>query len=249
MVPGLRNRGRVAKLMKDDSYESVLAGLRVQPGSVHDVADSFVQLFSVDGVSVSTLGAFLGNETLSSSNELAARIDELQFDLGEGPCWDALTFGRPVLEPDLRAATGRVWPAFSVAVHDEVGAIFAFPMIVGHLHIGAIDMYTTEPSRLEPGETRAATELAGLVGRNVLRLALAEIGDADEGRARPLARRTIHQATGMVLAQLKVSADDAALVIQGHAFATGRPMMDVADDILLGRLRFTLGPNGIEQAT
>ncbi|WP_411721609.1 hypothetical protein [Mycetocola sp.] len=41
------------------------------------------------GVAISTLGAFLGNETVAATDEIAARLDELQFDLGEGPCWDA----------------------------------------------------------------------------------------------------------------------------------------------------------------
>ncbi|PPF64139.1 hypothetical protein C5E11_05450 [Clavibacter michiganensis] len=235
--------------MKGESYESLRAALHVESASITHVAESFVHLFPVSGAAVSTLGDLLGNETLSSSSTLAKRIDELQFDLGEGPCWDALALARPVLEPDLRAAGGRVWPAFSVAVHDEVGAIFAFPMIVGHLHIGAIDMYTSEPTQLEAIQTRRATELAGLIARNVLRLALAETGDADGEHARPLARRLIHQATGMVLAQLNISAEDAALIIQGHAFAAGRPMADVADDILAGRIRFTLGANGIEHSS
>lgn len=234
--------------MNNDTYESLVAALRVQPASLDDVAQSFVRLFPVHGAAVSTLGALFGNETLSASNPLAARIDELQFDLGEGPCWDALALARPILEPDLRAGTERAWPTFSVAVRDDIGAIFAFPMIVGHLHIGAIDMYSVEPVRLEAEEARRGVELAGLLARNVLRIALAEIGDADSEHARPLARRTIHQATGMVLAQLNVSADDATLVIQGHAFASGRPMMDVADDILSGRIRFTRGANGIELA-
>jgi hypothetical protein len=220
----------------------------VQPASLDDVAQSFVHLFPVHGAAVSTLGALLGNETVSASNRLAARIDELQFDLGEGPCWDALALARPILEPDLHSGTERSWPTFSVAVRDDIGAIFAFPMIVGHLHIGAIDMYSVEPVQLEAEEARRAAELAGLLARNVLRIALTEIGDADSEHARPLARRTIHQATGMVLAQLNISADDATLVIQGHAFASGRPMMDVADDILSGRIRFTRGANGIELA-
>jgi hypothetical protein len=113
--------------MKGESYESLRAALHVESASITHVAESFVHLFPVSGAAVSTLGDLLGNETLSSSSTLAKRIDELQFDLGEGPCWDALALARPVLEPDLRAAGGRVWPAFSVAVHDEVGAIFAFP--------------------------------------------------------------------------------------------------------------------------
>jgi hypothetical protein len=35
-------------------------------------------------------------------------------------------------------------------------------------------------------------------------------------------RREIHQATGMVLAQLNIAVDDAALLLRAHAFASGR---------------------------
>ncbi len=51
-----------------------------------------------------------------------------------------------------------------------------------------------------------------------------------------------------MLAQIDVSADDARLVIQGQAFASSRPMMDVAQDILDGRLRFTREGSRIEVA-
>ena len=62
----------------------------------------------------------LVSETLSASDKQAARLDELQFDLGEGPCWDALRLVEPVLEPDLRNPV-RSWPAFTDAIRDEVG--------------------------------------------------------------------------------------------------------------------------------
>ena len=52
----------------------------------------------------------------------------------------------------------------------------------------------------------------------------------------------------MVLAQLDLSADDARLVIQGQAFATSRPMMEVAQDIIDGRLRFVRDGSRIEVA-
>jgi hypothetical protein len=50
---------------------------------------ALVDFLPVDGASVSSLGDFLGTETLGASDEVVAKIDELQFDLGEGPCWDA----------------------------------------------------------------------------------------------------------------------------------------------------------------
>jgi hypothetical protein len=49
-----------------------------------------------------------------------------------------------------------------------------------------------------------------------------------------------------VIAQLGTSPDDAELLIQGQAFAEGRTMREVADDILSRRLRFSLEGNRIE---
>jgi hypothetical protein len=48
----------------------------------------------------------------------------------------------------------------------------------------------------------------------------------------------------MVLAQLDISAEDARLLIQGHAFAMNRPMRDVAEAILERRLDFSVQPGG-----
>jgi hypothetical protein len=232
----------------NDGFDEAVDALSAPADSVVDVADSFVRVFPVAGASISTVGDFLGNETLSASSDLAARIDELQFDLGEGPCWDALSTGRPVLEPDLWAGPPPQWPAFSRAIPGDVGAIFAFPILVGRLRIGAVDMYAGAPTELNRLQTRQATTLAGLVGRNVLRLALESAGgDVDERMLTKHSRRTIHQATGMVLAQLDISAEEAGLVIQGHAFASGRSMKEVAEDILAGRLAFMDGPSGIEE--
>jgi hypothetical protein len=230
-----------------DGYDETVAELSAPLTSMTGVADTLVRLFPVAGASISTVGDFLGNETVSASDDLAARIDELQFDLGEGPCWDALATGRPVLAPDLRGSSHERWPLFSPAAsREQVGALFAFPMIVGHLRIGAIDLYSGAPTELEPQHARQAARLAGLVGQNILRLSVIEANN-DSGGESKHSRRTIHQATGMLIAQLDLSAEEAGLVLQGHAFAAGRSMMSVADDILAGRLSFHAGPDGIEE--
>ena len=206
-----------------------------------DLSEPFVALFPVTGTAISTLGELLGSETVSASDALAARLDELQFDLGVGPCWDALSLARPVLEPDLRRQPRGSWPAFTeAAVADGVGALFAFPMLVGSLRIGAIDMYARGAMTLDRIQTQRAASLADLVGRQVLRRALMRANpDFPEEPESPFSRRLVHQATGMVLAQLNLNADDARLVIQGHAFATGRSMMEVSRAVVDGELDFT----------
>ena len=66
-----------------------------------------VELLPVTGAAVSTLSGPINNETVCASDDVAFRIDELQFDLGEGPCWEAFAARRPVLVPD-RFATARI---------------------------------------------------------------------------------------------------------------------------------------------
>ncbi|CAN5120824.1 GAF domain-containing protein [soil metagenome] len=225
---------------------------RLESASPGDLHGPFLSVFPVTGVAVSTLGDFLGSETVSASDGQAARLDELQFDLGEGPCWDAMKGGGAILEPDIKRHPRRMWPAFSEAIaNDQVSALFAFPLAIGPLHIGAVDMYSAVPMELGADQEREAHAMAGLVGRRVLRQALtrigSETGNEDEvDRGNVFSRRVIHQATGMVLAQLNISAEDAQLVIRGHAFATSRSMMDIARDIVDRRMDFSNDETGIE---
>jgi hypothetical protein len=52
-------------------------------------------------------------------------------------------------------------------------------------------------------------------------------------------RAEVHQATGMILAQLGVPAQDAFVRLRAHAFATCRPLGEVARDVVTRRLVFT----------
>jgi GAF domain-containing protein len=230
-----------------DSFAAALDALERSVQTPAGFCRPFLDVLPVSGASVSTVGDLLGSETLSASDELAARLDELQFDLGEGPCWDAVNSGRPVLEPDVRSLPRSTWPAFSDAIlHAGISSIFAFPLAVGPLRMGAVDLYSVAPVELDRRQTKQADAMAAVVGRHVLRQALNAVGrDADDvGNA--FSRRLIHQATGVVLAQLDLSADDARLVIHGHAFAASRSMKEIAQDILDGLLNFSRGDTGIE---
>ncbi|WP_213816775.1 GAF and ANTAR domain-containing protein [Glaciihabitans sp. dw_435] len=224
--------------MATHSFQDASDALSSSAGQVSELAQPFLKFLPVSGASVSTFGSFLGPETISATDSRAERVDELQFDLGEGPCWDALTTRRPVLAPDLAANRENRWPAFSSAIQSEdIGAIFAFPLLFGPLEIGAIDLYSEGPMSLTSEQQRNTLELSALVSRILLRNAIEQAGATDtEG---PFSRRLIHQATGMVLAQLGTTSDDAYLIIQARAFAESRSMQDVATDVVERRLTFT----------
>jgi len=207
------------------------------------LVDPFLSVLPVEGAALSVLVG-PGQATVSSSNATAARIDELQFDLGEGPCWDAMSTRRPVLRPDFALVGSEDWPLFNEGVrrdgiHEEIGALYAFPLYVGSLDLGAVDLYASAPRELQGTEVRRVSKLAELASWQVLRRILGD--DGSEEDLSPLSRRDVHQATGMVLAQLNISANDALLLLRAHAFSSGRSVMDVAADVVERRLDFSPG--------
>jgi hypothetical protein len=222
-----------------NDFDAVMRELSSPPEREINLSAPFASLFPVDGASVSTLGTFLGTGTVSASDTIAARIDELQFDLGEGPCWDALRSTRAVLSPDI-AENADQWPAFLEAIRvQNITSIFAFPLFLGPLKIGAIDLYSKRRSDLDSVASDRAMHMAKQVSRRVLRMAVASVRDGAELHPSPFSRRIIHQATGMVVSQLDISVEDAVLVMQGHAFAEGLTMMDVAQRLIDRDLTFS----------
>lgn len=189
----------------------------------------------IDGVAISTIGSPFGGETVAASDETAARLDEIQLDLGEGPCWAAMTADAPVSVPDTGAEPR--WPLFADAVRSTgVRAVFAFPLVFAGLSLGAVDVYSRTPGPLSAG---LMADLAAASVATSLRLLTAVLRDNDDDdSANPGSRRIVHQATGMVLARYSTTPEDALLLLRAHAFAHDRSVMAVAADIVQQRTAF-----------
>jgi len=203
------------------------------------LAEPFLTLLPIEGAAVSVLRGPIGQWTVSASDDTAGWLDELQFTLGEGPCWDAMDADAPVSAPDIRSGAEPRWPAFTNAVNTEtgVGSLHAFPLVLGSLEIGAVDVYSSRPGELSAVEIADGSALAAIATWQVLRTMLDK--ERFEEIPFPASRREVHQATGMVLVQLGVSVEDAELIIRAHAFATGSTVVEVAADIVARRLDFS----------
>jgi hypothetical protein len=225
--------------MVDEVVRSIDAILSMQ-GRESELWQPVLERVPMDGVSISTLAMFLGTETVAASDDIAARVDEAQFDLGEGPCWDAFRSGRPVHEPNLPEPALNRWPALAEAMQNElVSALFAFPLTFGSLDLGAMDLYARRPGEMGAEDVEVASRLADAIARVVIAQALAA-SDEPESQivSGQFSRRVVHQATGYVIAQLGLSPEDALLLIHAHAFASTRPVVEVAADIVERRLTF-----------
>jgi hypothetical protein len=190
------------------------------------------------GIAVVADGRHLGN--LSVAGPDASAVDELQFSLGEGPCISADREARPVLEPDLAEAVG-LWPAFAPAAIDlGVSAAFAFPLRVGAVKLGVLTLYRSRSGDLSRTDLADAVTLSHVASHLLLELeAGVTYGLLPERLADVTERRAIvHQATGMIAAQLESDVATALGRLRAHAWSHDLAIGDVAGDVVGRRLRF-----------
>jgi hypothetical protein len=167
-----------------------------------------------------------------SADGTSSALQDLQFTWGEGPSVDAARHGGLMLVPDLGAVPVLRWPAFASAADDiGVRALFAFPLRLGAIGLGALEVYRTEPGPLTATQLGDALVLADTVTALLLRLPL--------DTTPVVLRAAVHQATGMIAVQLDTGLSDALVRLRAHAFASGRPINQVAADVVAGRLDFT----------
>ncbi len=183
-----------------------------------------------------------GMQSLVAVTDGTAKVlEDLQFTMGEGPCIDAFTSGRPVAQPELATTAPTRWPGFGpAAVEAGAAAIFAFPLQLGTIRFGVLDLYRSQPGTLSGAETLEA--LAFTDAATILLLYLQQ--QAPDGELHPnleagwTGRPEVHQASGMVSVQAEVSLPQALLLLRGRAFALNLPITQVARDVVDRRLRF-----------
>lgn len=182
--------------------------------------------------------------SVATTDAVSALIEDLQFALGEGPCIDAYRLDRPVLEPDLADPAVPRWMAFTgPAIDAGARAVFGFPLSVGSVHLGALDFYADRAGPLTDEQQADALVLADVAAETVLGMQAdwatgyvgAELRDGSNFRS------VVHQAAGMVSAQLEVSVAQALIRLRGFAFGNQRMLADVAADVVARRLRFSEG--------
>jgi hypothetical protein len=179
--------------------------------------------------------------TLAGAGRHVAAITELQFELGEGPCLQACSSGVPVLLPDLADGAAARWPTFvPAAVAAGVRAEFCLPLSAGPDGIGTIDLCRDEPGMLSDRHLADALVVADIARDAMLSLQepteSADLGVLLDGVGAD--RIVVHQATGVIAAQLDESTVNALARLRAAAFESGRSIYDIAEDVVARRVRF-----------
>ncbi len=199
-----------------------------------------VENLSASGCAVTLMARPPSVEVFATAGRNADEIAELQFTLGEGPCLDAFLAGAPTFAVDLADQGGR-WPVFSMRA-TELGMLaeISLPLQLGAAPVGVLDLSCEQPGMLSEEHLADALAAAKIATDAVLLLQGETAGSELATLLEPagLDHLVVHQATGMVAAQLDVTIADALATLRAAAFRSTRPLAGVAVDVVDRRISF-----------
>jgi hypothetical protein len=174
--------------------------------------------------------------SLCTTDEVSQLIEELQYTLGEGPCVDAYRQDAVVAEPDLADPVTRRWPVFCPAA---VQAVFGFPLRVGTVRLGALNLYRDGPGPMSGDQHADALVVADVAARWVLEAQASAPPDtvAEELEMGADFHLVVHNAAGMVSVQEGISVTEALIRLRAFAFSSDRLLAEVSGDVVARRLR------------
>jgi hypothetical protein len=180
--------------------------------------------------------------SLCTTDEVSHLIEDLQYSLGEGPCVDAYQQDMAVAEPDLANQDTSRWLAFTPpALEAGVRAVFGFPLRVGTVRLGALNLYRDSPGPLNTDQHADALALADLAARWVLEVQAGAPPDAiaEELQVSSDFHYSVHNAAGMVSVQEDITVTEALILLRAYSFSNERQLTDVAASVVAHELRLS----------
>lgn len=160
-------------------------------------------------------------------------VDDLQNELGEGPCLDAIRQRLMFYAVDL--VDDDRWPRFGPpAIAAGIRSILALPLSDNDAALGALNLYARYPGAFGAVDRAKAAILASLAG---LAVSTARSHEDEERRAENLhaalgTREVIGQAQGILMERERVSSGQAFDVLRRASQHLNRKLRDVAQDLV-----------------
>lgn len=233
-------RGEVIDGQRRERLWRAIGAQRTAPGEpdwARAVCAVCVSVVDVDAAALTLRGqSRTAQELLGASDEWAAELEQVQYTLGEGPAVSAFAEGEAVLVADLCEEKQR-WPAFAEAAQGlRAASAFCFPLRVGAIHLGTLDLYRHRAGTLSAPRLTDAVILADLATMTLIEHTDRAEQCVAEWTRPAVSYQEVNMATGMLAAQLGISVEDAFARLRARAFAEGRSPVEVAKDVLERRI-------------
>lgn len=228
-------RGRILS-----GLATTLATLSLEQPQAWRLGEAMRRMLQADGVAITVEYLTDRRTTVYATDHIADALESLQEVTGEGPGFEAAR-SDTIIVADLDDRSRQRWPMLGHALAErEYGPLNVYAVPVRpHGHLAGVATAYTRPGRpLDEPPDRVAF-LANAVGAALL-ADTAGPADGQPHAGEGWASRTIvHQATGMVMAQVRLSAADALALLRSHAYATDSEIGDVAARVVGREISFT----------
>jgi GAF domain-containing protein len=212
-----------------------------------EMADTLVEDFDVidflhtitartaELVNVSTVGILLADHRdrlrfVAASDEATRLLELFQVQNNQGPCLDAFTTRKPVVNADLRTAIDR-WPLFAPRAA-EVGlrSVHAIPLRLRSTVIGALNLFNTRPGVIQDEDVIIVRALADVATIGLLQQRSISQSDmlTEQLQGALNSRVTIEQAKGVLSRIHGVDIDHAFALLRTYARDGNLRLSDVA---------------------
>ena len=171
--------------------------------------------------------------TVACSDPLAARVDEVQYRLDDGPCLQAMRENHLVRIEDTAEKTR--WPEFEAeAASHGIRSCLALPLTVDGKPVGALNLYARAASAFGAAEARAAESFAGNAsGALALAMRLASHAALIEQLRSSLGSRTvIDQALGIIMAREACTQARAFAILRSASQNSNVKLRDIASTVV-----------------
>ena len=217
-------------------FATVLASLSREESLTARLCEAGRRVLESDGAAMTLDYTGEGRLLVHATDEMSAKLDDLQDVVGEGPSFDAAHTGEVVIARLGNGDESR-WTLFSDRLTDVgfVGTLVAVPLRAELAVLGVLSLHRRDPEH--EVDLTSANFLGVTVGTAILQDP--RVGRPEQLLSEAWAERSqIHQATGMIVAQVGVRTEDALALLRGQAFARNATLIDVAHDIVSRRINF-----------
>lgn len=180
----------------------------------------------IPGAEEGSISAVQGRRRVVSrapSSELAARLDTLQNETGEGPCLDAIYEHQTVRVPDI--GNEPRWPDFStLAAEAGTGSMLCFQLYVEGDNLGALNLYSTKVNTFTD-----ESEHVGLLVAAHAAVGYAAAVKAEQLEAALKSRDLIGQAKGILMERYKIAESEAFSILDYASSCSNTKLHDIAE--------------------
>jgi GAF domain-containing protein len=202
------------------------------------LADRCVEVLDVSAAGLMLVAPEGDLRVVASSSEEMRLVELFEIQSEEGPCTDCYRSGEAVLNQNLALAGDR-WPRFGpVALQAGFRSVYAVPMRLRGVIIGALNLFRADEGELQEGDALVAQALADVATIAILqhRAAFEAHRLTDQLHHALNSRIVIEQAKGMLAERAGLDMEQAFSWLRNHARNHNLLLVDVARAVIEGTI-------------